>query len=688
MDAKKIRWWGLISLLFLLTFGLRVWALDAVPPGLTHDEASNGHDSAAILRGVHRIYFPVGYGHEPLFNYSVAAMTLLLGQGIFTLRFTTVCWSLALWVFTLCLARRWWGRRAALFTVAGLSVGFWPLMMARVGLRAPTLPALLAASALAYDHAITVKSSRKAWGFYLLAGLCLGAGFYTYMASRGMPLLYLVFLIYLLIANRPLLRRVGPGTLALLGAAVSVGLPLFLYLRAHPNMEQRIAQLGGALTDATNGQWLPLWHNIRDSLPMIFWKADPRWLYHIGERPMLEPFLGAAFAVGALGALLRLKDRRAMFALIWLGGGLAPAFLTTVDYNTLHAVAAMPAIFLLAGFGLERVYDRLTSLSHKLRYAVTGALVAGFILTGAGVIHAYFITWGQNRDVRVLYHYHVVALGRHLDAVPGQTPAQPGQTPVKPDQSPVVITSLYPGEFHDPYTLEVALRREDLTLRWADGRTALFFPREPARLYTETQSAPDAVWRDLLAPDLAPATTLTFRPQDIPTAITGYHWNAPASWETLRSALQQTVQWGANNAPPHPGLPEDDGPIHYGGIVTLAGYRVTPAIAAPGATVEVLTAWEIDAAQPEELVLFVHILNAKGDIVAQIDRLDAPSWQWQAGDRFAHIHRLTLPNDLTPGDYGIAVGFFTRAGGQRLPVTNFENVDRVLLPLTVEVKPQ
>ncbi len=673
MNIQKIHWWGLVSLLFLLTFGLRVWALDSVPPGLTHDEASNGHDSAAILRGVHHIYFPVGYGHEPLYNYSLAAMTLLLGQGIFTQRFTSVCWSLALWIFTLCLARRWWGRRAALLTAAGLSVGFWPLMMARVGLRAPTLPALLAASALAYDHAITAKSPRKAWGGYGLAGLCLGAGFYTYMASRGMPLLYLVFIVYLFIGNRALLRRVWPGTLALLGGAVGVGLPLFLYLRAHPNLEQRIGQLDGALTAARGGEWLPLWNNIRDSLPMIFWKADPRWLYHIGERPMLEPCLGAAFAIGAFVALLRIKDRRAAFTLIWLAGGLAPAFLTTVDYNTLHAIAAMPAVFLLAGLGLDWVYHWLTTRSHQWRYAAIGVFVVGFALTGAEVSHAYFVTWGQNRDVRVLYHYHVVALGRYLD----------GQSE---DQSPVVVTSLYPGEFHDPYTMEVTLRREDLALRWADGRAALFFPQEPARLFTEAQSAPDEMWKAFLAPHLVPATTLTFRPQDIPTAIEGYHWDAPASWEALLNTLQRTVRWGAGNTPPHPDLAQSDGPIHYGGIVTLIGYRVTPATVTPGAAVDVLTAWEIDAPAPEELVLFVHILNAKGAIVTQTDRLDAPSWQWQSGDRFAQIHRLTLPNDLPPGDYGISVGFYTRAGAQRLPVTNFANVDRVLLPLNIEAE--
>ena len=64
--------WALLALILCLALALRLWRLDSVPPGLTHDEASNGHDAAAVLRGVRPIYFTVGYGHEPLYPYSVA----------------------------------------------------------------------------------------------------------------------------------------------------------------------------------------------------------------------------------------------------------------------------------------------------------------------------------------------------------------------------------------------------------------------------------------------------------------------------------------------------------------------------------------------------------------------------------------------------------------------------------------
>lgn len=660
-------------LLLLLAFALRTWELDRVPPGLTHDEASNGHDSAAILRGVHRLYFPVGYGHEPLYNYSVAAMMGLLGQRIFTLRLTTVLWSTATWVLTVALCRRWWGRQAALLGGAALAVGFWPLMMARVGLRAPTLPALLTASALSYDHALAASSRSKgrlrAAAHYGLAGLLLGASFYTYMASRGMPALYLAFLVALAVWDRATLRRAWAGTLAVVAIAGLVGLPLFLHLRAHPELEQRIAQLGGALIALRAGDVRPLWRNVRASLPMLLWRADPRWLYNVGGRAALAPATAAAFLVGTALALARLRDRRHLFVLLWLAGGMAPALLAPVDYNTLHAIAAQPAIYLLVGRGLAALWAAARATPRALRFT-RALIVLALALTGVEAAHAYFGTWAQHRDVRVLYHHHVVTLGRHLEADPA-----PG---------PVVVTSLYPGEYHDPYVMEVTRHGRPQALRWVDGRSALFFPGDPARLYIEPQSLPHPTLQALVDATAVPYATLTFRADDIPPAVHGYRWDADAAWEALTSELMPEVHIALHDGPPSPYNADVPCPIAYGATVALVGHRVTPPVAEPGATVEVLTAWRVLREHPQELVLFTHLLNDDNHLVAQRDRLDAPAWQWQPGDRFVQLHTYPLPPDLPPGSYGFAVGLYRRADAVRLPVASeFGAITRALLPFDV-----
>ncbi|MBN1874465.1 MAG: glycosyltransferase family 39 protein [Anaerolineae bacterium] len=668
--VQQLVWWGLIIILLLLAFAARVWALEAVPPGLTHDEASNGHDSAAILEGTHRIYFPVGYGHEPLYNYSVAALTLLLGQSIFTLRLTTVLWSLCTWICTIALARRWWGRRAACWAGASLALSFWPLMMARVGLRGPTLPALLTAAALAYDHAITTKT----WRHYLLTGFFLGLSFYTYMASRGMPLLYIGFLLFLLATDRAKLRQVWTGTVCVILVALIIGAPLFLYLYTHPELELRIAQLGGALTALRAGDWQPMWKNITDALPMLLWRADPYWLYNIAHRPGLEPLLAAFFLAGIGIALTHLKDSRNSFLLLWLSGGIAPALLTTIEYNTLHAIAALPAVYLLIALGFDTACKIIVKMIPVARRGLIILMGLGIIFNGINATHDYFLIWGENRHVRVSYHQHIVALGRQLEKVKERTP--------------IVISSIYPGEFHDPYVLEVTLRRDDLDTRWSDGHYALFFPETTTRVYTHTLAPLHPVLHPLLFNFSQLEMTLQFEHDDLISALYAYIWDADAAWNHLSAHLSQTTHVAAGDLPPRAYHNEVLCPINYSDSLLLLGYQVFQENAAATNTITVLTAWQVHGPPEGELVIFTHLLNENGDLITQQDRLDTPAWQWQPGDRFVQIHILALPPNLPGGSYRIAVGVYQPTTLQRLPLRLPEAdagpVTRVLLPLEIE----
>ena len=676
MERNRVRraaWLGAMAALLLLVTSIRVWNLESVPPGLTHDEAANGHDSAAILRGVHRIYFPVGYGREPLYNYSAALVTAALGQGIFTLRLTSVAWSLATWLCTTCLARRWWGRRAALLTGAALAVGFWPLMMARVGLRAPTLPALLAASALAYEHALSQRHGR--WGTrtaYALAGLFLGAGFYTYMASRGMPLLYLGFVAVLWLTDRTTARRITPYTLGLLVVAGLVGLPLFAYLRAHPGLEQRIGQLAGALRAFGGGDWRPLWHSIWGSLPMYLWRADPYWLYNVAGRAALEPFLAGAWALGCLTALLRLRDRRAAFVLLWLAVGTAPALLTEVVHNSFRAIAALPAAFLLAGMGMDQLLTWAAKLRPRWLPALSAAAVAlGLIWSGADALHSYFVQWREQRNVRVAYHHAIVTLAASLD---GESAAD------------VVISTMYPGEFHDPYVAEVTMRQESAALHWVDGRAALALPREPGLLVVDPQAPLAPALAEAIAPSAQPQAPLTFRPDDMPPRLDIYCWNPESVWQALVAHAQTRVGAAIGDPPPGAALLNLESGADFAGVIALKGYRPIVTRGSDGtAVVELVTLWEVGAPYPDELVLFAHLLAADGTLLAQSDRLDAPNWQWQVGDRFAQLHTLAPSGDAAAEPAAVALGFYRRADAIRLDLTGAAaGATRVIVPLTIE----
>lgn len=300
----------LIVILIVATV-LRTWGLESAPPGLTHDEASNGHDAAGVLEGVRPIYFTVGYGHEPLYPYSVALLMALLGPTAITLRLTTVIWGLIVIVLSYALARRLFGPLTALLTAASMALSFWCVMTSRVGLRAITAAATFAASAYSFWRAFDLSVSKPAqtaghrWIWWGLSGVFLGASIYTYMASRAMPAVYLAFLGYLFVLHvvaRSAGRRENPrdepvqpasaqggqgseslrsrpesgemisiparggegatlfqenwiGIALLLLIAALVVSPLVNYLITHPEAEQRIGQLGTPLRQALRGDF-------------------------------------------------------------------------------------------------------------------------------------------------------------------------------------------------------------------------------------------------------------------------------------------------------------------------------------------------------------------------------------------------------------------------------------------------
>jgi hypothetical protein len=115
---------------------------------------------------------------------------------------------------------------------------------------------------------------------------------------------------------------------------------------------------------------------------------------------------------------------------------------------------------------------------------------------------------------------------------------------------------------------------------------------------------------------------------------------------------------------------------NFGDALTLLEARWLGDPVRPGETAELLTMWRVTdpasvgpivpPAFETDVILFSHVLDAGGDILAQRDALDAPSWAWQAGDIFIQIHSLSIPVDAEPGLHETVVGVYDRLSGERL----------------------
>lgn len=660
--ALPARWeWLLVGLIALVALSLRLYRLDSVPPGLTHDEAGNGKSAMGVLEGDRPLYFTIGNGREPLYAYSMAPVVAALGPTEIAVRLTSVLWGMALILVTWAWVRAAFDPITALLAAASLSVGFWPLMIGRLGLRAVTLPVLFTAAVYQFWRAASlgeddagIGAGAIPWRRYVLAGLLLGASFYTYMASRVLPAIWLIFLLYLALAHRRRARATWLGILILLVVALIVALPLARYLSAHPEAETRIAQLSDPLQEAREGNWGPLRQNIVDALKIFSFSnaGDPHWIYNLSGRPLLDALSGLLFYGGLFLVLWRWRDPAHFFVLVWLAVGMAPVLVTGANSSVMRAVAIQPALFVtqaLALHGLVRLFIRR-------RIRVAAFLVPGVLLAIIGLVtvRTYFERWPNERDVRVAYHTTLVEIARYLDA--------------RTAGGSAAISSIYPGFFHDPYSFDLTSHRDDLQARWFDGRFAVVFPDVEEAYAVFPALAPlDAALVPYFEPQAELIDRIALREDDLNPWFEVYRWRPRAA---------------ANRLP----LTEA---VDVGHVVAFVGYQLGTPSVAPGGTVELLTFWRVlDVAsidKEQELVFFTHVLDANQQAVGQQDRLDVPAWNWSPGDLLVQLHRFTLQSDLAEGLYPLEIGVYTRAPDYpRLPVyTPGEasgTTDRILLP--------
>jgi hypothetical protein len=93
----------------------------------------------------------------------------------------------------------------------------------------------------------------------------------------------------------------------------------------------------------------------------------------------------------------------------------------------------------------------------------------------------------------------------------------------------------------------------------------------------------------------------------------------------------------------------------------------------PGDVLGLRTFWSVEQPFGQDFYIFVHVLDANGNRVAQ---RDTPPWQgrfptssWRAGTLVVDVNDVALPEGLAPGEYTVAIGMFDPASGARPPTS-------------------
>lgn len=685
---------GWILLILLVAAGLRLVALPSAPPGMTHDEADHGLTAWGIVNGARDIYFTVGYGREPLYDYATALLMAGTGPTIFAARVTSVYFSLLMIAAVYAWARRAFGAPVALLSAAGLAVGFWPVMAGRQALRSIALPAVFALAVLFFwrglvdgrgPRAANRRESATAFSFatlpggefitLLLAGFLLGLTLYTYIPARVMWLVFPALAVYLAFAaprGERRVRRLLGGTTLVLVVAACVAAPLLFHLANNPGLEVRIDELSAPLRAAAAGDLSPLWANAAGALRLFTVEGDRTWRYNIPGKPFLGPVMGALFYAGLLVAgwlaargLLRNRvfsekpgfhrsagGPGAFLALVWLALGFAPVLVTGPGLSMTQAIGALPVLYLFPALALVAAYgmvsqtiadrrpqptDSRRGSGHGLWSVVCGLAALGlFTALAAQTTRDYFNRWALTPEVRVQYEATMVAALRRLD---------------ERGAGEAVVSTITPGRYHTPAVALLTLRNPAVRPRWFDGRRSLLFPAGAGGVMVVPGFTPIPAELQPYLADAALLEELPMRPDDLDRPVRVYTLNE--SGVTVAGATSPIVVDGRVMT------------FRYPGYARLMGYDLPATTARPGDTLALVTAWWLEGPLPGAS-LFAHVIGPDGRPIAQADGLGAPGESWVFGDVLLQLHTIHLPEDMPAGEYPLAVGIYTQDGGRRL----------------------
>lgn len=672
-----------LTAILALALALRLWRLGAVPPGLHVDEAHNGVDALAILRGARPLYLAGNNGREALLSYLQAVTVGLWGPTPWALRLASaIAGTTAVGVaygFARALATRR-PRLVAAATAVLMAVSVWPLHFSRIGIRGILMPLLGGAFAWALWAAATATATsaeapmastgdRSAptapthrrshpWRRFALAGALLGAALYAHPAARVMPLVPVIILGGQALAARrrgdvdgARARLVGLATLA--AAAAVVAAPLIAYALGHRDLffGHSVSVSVLEADNRSGGLARRLTLSTLRTFRAFFWDGSDSWYHNVKGRPVYDALTAVMAVVGAAvlvsGARAsRLPTRSgggavAGFIAIWLIVLALPAVLTGGAPNFSRSVGLMPIAFLVPAIGYAAVVDVLAKAARPRsssdgRRWLAPLLVVLLVPATASTTVDYF--------------------GRYARA-PEAAEAFGAATRAKADALRALATDGSGRVFPSMVVVERSVYRfllDGIDLTPIDATGGLVVPADGHAWLAFDADVEGAALEAVLArwPRLRLAES-----------------NAARGWRTLKIEA----------------VPEEMGNVvtldaAFDGLTlqSVAGGPECDALPPQGdllcsddaTSIDLALRWRVTAAPARDWTAFAHLVAPDGRTVAQHDGVplagSLPTSRWRAGDTVLDRYVLRSTADVPPARYRLRVGWYDAGTGARL----------------------
>ena len=629
----------ILIVIMLVAAALRaVGIVELSPPGLEHDEVAHWLINRDILDGNHALYFAEAYGHEAGFHYLQTPFIALLGDNILALRLPSVFTGILLVSLCYSLARKLFDLKTALVAAALLAVLFWPVFYSRLALRPISLPLLSGASLYFWwqgwtkglgpeNGSKTSKGLTPSWLFIISAALA-GLSLYTYMASRVVPIFYILYSLYLFMFHRVQFRINWRWIAQFFIVFLLVSAPLVIFLLSNPGVESRLSEVNQPLVSLLDGDIRPILDNAIKIIAMFGVRGDPLWRQNIAFLPVFEPVVALFFYIGVGISLWRFKESRHALLLLWLFTSLIPSLVTIDAPSSIRIINALPIITIFPVIGLEVIHylGRLSTVSTKLstkfwRNVTIISLSLVFFIYIGRTAFGVFSTWSADDEVSFVWQKAFADSAAFLDSSGANGPAAiAGWTP----------------ETMDPPTMELSLQREDLSLRFFDPSNSLILPA----------AAVDSPLR-IIRPTVLPLNpTLETSLVDL-----GFEAQEMGSFTLYDHNQIQAVQ------------PEIYYRASFGEELLFLGYDLTGPCEV-GGECQLTTYWQVLSPVDEPRSIFLHLVDGSGEIITQDDALGAPPVHWREGDLLLQLLSIDIPPDAKPA--ALNLGLYHPVTGERV----------------------
>jgi len=420
---SQIRSKSIVVIILLLVAALfRFYNLEHLPPGLWIDEAVNGVDALQNIDSQSfKIFYPDNNGREGLFINLQTISVAIFGNTVWALRVVSALIGTLTIISFYFLLKELFSFRVSFISSYLLAISLWHVNFSRIGLRVIMVSLILT---LCLYFLIRAFKTEKT-SFYLLSGIFLGLGFYTYLSFRfSIVLIFALFLIKYLTSKKESSSvkdlSVFYSNLKVFIISFLITLLPFIYLHvvSFSQMTERLAQLS---IFSYENPWFLVWQNFVASLGMFLFFSDLNLRHGISGQLILLPVQAIFFYIGLITTIYSLFkvefsniSKNAPLILIWFFVMLLPIIFTSEGIHNLRALSLAPVVMLLCTIGYLWFYNKVSIYSKFLQARFWIITILILIILTVFEWQRYFIVWANQKELDGYFYTRLVEVSNFL----------------------------------------------------------------------------------------------------------------------------------------------------------------------------------------------------------------------------------------------------------------------------------